>query len=105
MLYNCIAFHYLVDVWMAIKHGTAERRDYQAMPHLDRYAGSELASQSESIDASAENAARRAAERSMRDRDRREGRATGVGVRRPGALQESGARLSPAAHLFNWREL
>ena len=80
---------------VAARARVAVLRDYQAMPHLDRYAGSELASQSESMDASVEAAARRAAERTMRDRDRREGRVAGAGIRRPGALQESGARARP----------
>lgn len=75
-------------------------RDYQPMPHLDRYAGSELASQSESIDYSAEVAARRAAERQMDQRDVVEGRRTGRDTRLPDALHDDGAR----ARCTFWRE-
>jgi hypothetical protein len=57
------------------------------MPHLDRFAMSELASESEPMgDFSEEQGARLSAERAMQQRDRREGRAGGRGVRRPGAL-------------------
>ena len=57
------------------------------MPHLDRFAMSELASESEPLqDFSEEQGARLSAERAMRQRDMREARAGGRGVRRPGAL-------------------
>ena len=57
------------------------------MPHLDRFAMSELASESEPLqDFSEEQGARLSAERAMRQRDVREARAGGRGVRRPGAL-------------------
>jgi hypothetical protein len=57
------------------------------MPHLDQFALSELASESEPLgDYSEEQAGRLSAEREMAERDRREGRLLGRGVRRPGAL-------------------
>ena len=63
------------------------RRDYAPMPHLDQFALSELASESEPLgDFSEEQGARLSAEREMAERDRREGRLLGRGVRRPGAL-------------------
>lgn len=66
---------------------TAGGRDYAAMPHLDRFALSELASESEPLgDASEEQGARLSAERAMMQRDRAEARAGGRGVRRPVAL-------------------
>jgi hypothetical protein len=69
------------------------------MPHLDRFAMSELASESEPLqDFSEEQGARLSAERAMRQRDVREARAGGRGVRRPGALQPDegdGAPLTP----------
>ena len=62
-------------------------RDYAPMPHLDQFALSELASESEPLgDFSEEQGARLSAEREMAERDRREGRLLGRGVRRPGAL-------------------
>jgi len=65
------------------------------MPHLDRFAMSELASESEPLqDFSEEQAARLSAERELAARDRREGRG-GRGVRRPGALMDDdGASLA-----------
>ena len=76
------------------------RSDYAAMPHLDRFAMSELASESEPLgDFSEEQGARLSAERAMQQRDRREGRAGGRGVRRPGALleEDDGAPACDAA--------
>ena len=74
------------------------------MPHLDRFAMSELASESEPLqDFSEEQGARLSAERAMRQRDVREARAGGRGVRRPGALQPDegdGAPLPRAAQLL-----
>ena len=68
-------------------HYALVRRDYAAMPHLDQFALSELASESEPLgDFSQEQGARLSAEREMAERDRREGRLLGRGVRRPGAL-------------------
>ncbi len=68
------------------------------MPHLDQFALSELASESEPLgDYSEEQGARFSAEREMAERDRREGRGVGRGVRRPGALDadDDGAGAAP----------
>lgn len=85
-----------------VAHAPA-RSDYAPMPHLDQFALSELASESEPLgDYSEEQAGRFSAEREMADRDRREGRGTGRGVRRPGALlaDDDGACAGPPASGF-----
>ena len=68
------------------------------MPHLDRFAASELASESEPLgDFSEEQGARLSAERAMLKRDRAEGRGAGRGLRLPGALQAASDEGAPAA--------
>jgi hypothetical protein len=77
------------------------------MPHLDRFAMSELASESEPMgDFSEEQGARLSAERAMQQRDRREGRAGGRGVRRPGALidDDGASRAGGRAGAWEQRE-
>jgi hypothetical protein len=71
------------------------------MPHLDRFAASELASESEPLgDFSEEQAGRLSAEREMAKRDRQEGRVTGRGLRLPGALQAASDEGAPANRGF-----